>query len=76
MPRPRKQGTVHEFRFTLRLWEGEGYDDLIAYLEAVPRGQLPSAVIQAMLGGLDNSIQPATDDIDDDLLDIADDLLM
>jgi len=77
--RPPKQGKVHEFRFTLRLWEGEGYDDLIAYLESAPKGKLAAAALRAMTGGVNAAGDPAEIEEQislDDLLGMADDLLL
>ncbi len=76
MPRPRKEGKVHVYRLTLRLWEGE-HDDLIAYLDAAPPRGLPAAVIRGLYSGrISADVSDADDGIEDDVLDLADDLLM
>lgn len=74
MPRPRKKGSRHIYRITLRLWEGED-DDLIAFLDAIAPGKRVRAVKQAMRGG--NLAVDRDDEIDDDdLFDLVDGLLM
>ena len=74
--RPRKKGAVHEFRITLRLREGE-HDQLIEYLYAAPPRGLAQAVIRSMYSGnLQAAAQTLEDIALDDILEMADDLLL
>jgi len=63
MARPRKNGVLHLFRLNQRLWEGED-DDLIAFLNGVPRRKRISALKTALRSGRLAAI--VVDDLPDD----------